>query len=544
MSGPIGEPILIKLLPNTAASDRPLEMQSGPVGTYLASRVASLSGATLLDEFLGGKAWASLVNASASAVTGLLPPWAALECWDGLRARLVQQPLPDEDVKLAIGLATALPDWLIGLATPPSRIDVGRLRPVLAAVGLLGLPTRPLQGLPQTLPNLIQRLRHLLEPASSLKPDVKAALSAAEIELTISFIAASSKDVTVSEVFGHRSEIDHFVFLANTAMRQLVAWDARAGLNAFVLLARMAEMTSDPLIAAAAAQLPAGVDDLIASSVERLLRPSPSAPAGSGLGLALAASSLVRFTRDRLRALATAPAAPSWLNAAPPLPAGLQGDPDAAIARMIAALGDPASAPFLGFAWQGGLSGRVLLLALFQIKLQEFGARQRLTVNPLSRDNPDLAELRRLVGASRQVFCMERLLLQGLPERAVARKLIPWWSVRFWSHPGPAPIQGTADGSRARALAIVNWTSSWPIDVNANQLALAASLAGEAPVVREGEPVDIDQRSEFALPNLSFQAANEDLNNAIQASRTLKINTPRQSTGRRTWRTRLRLSCC
>src|SRR5207245_1367439 len=67
LSGPLGEPILIKLLPTGAASDSPFDMQSGPLGTHLTSRVASLARTALSDEFLSGGTWATLFNASARA---------------------------------------------------------------------------------------------------------------------------------------------------------------------------------------------------------------------------------------------------------------------------------------------------------------------------------------------------------------------------------------------------------------------------------------------------------------------------------------------
>src|SRR5215831_14451217 len=48
------------------------DVQSGPLGTYLTSRVASLAGTSLSDEFLSGGTWATLVNASGSQIADLV----------------------------------------------------------------------------------------------------------------------------------------------------------------------------------------------------------------------------------------------------------------------------------------------------------------------------------------------------------------------------------------------------------------------------------------------------------------------------------------
>jgi hypothetical protein len=194
-----------------------------------------MSATSLRDEFLGGQVWASIVNASGD----LQRRWAALECWDGLRARLVQPARP-EDKNLAVALSKALPNWLGGNAAPPASIDLTRLRPLLAAVTLLGLPAISTPDLAQAtkLASLRARLRALLDPTVQLGADTKALIAAAQIELTISFIAASSRDLKVGEIFDSVAGFAEFARLAEMALQRPVAWEARAGLNGFILLSR------------------------------------------------------------------------------------------------------------------------------------------------------------------------------------------------------------------------------------------------------------------------------------------------------------------
>jgi len=532
LSGPIGEPILLKLLPTGGSNHAPLDMQGGPVGTHVTSRMALLAGATLSDEFLHGTIWAALVKASAPEIADLLPNWAALECWDGLRGRLVHPSLSPDDRKLAIDLANALPDWL---TDPDNRdkIEINDVRPLLAAIGLLGLPVQAVDGFPPaaTLPNLIESLRQRLSSSSSLDPNIMAVLAATEIELTISFVAASSKNRGIGGVvLRSRDDLQDFLKFAASALRQPIAWQARAGFNAFILLSRLAELTDDPVIADALASVPKEtgsiVDDLVASSVARAMAPATSVPTVSGLPLSIAASSLARFARNRLRALSAAPVlVPSWLDSSA-MPPASKGNPDDVMERLTDAMSKPNA--LTGFAWQGGRAGRALLLALYQLKLQTVAASRCLTVEPLRADNPGLRQLRQLDVTSRQFFCIEQLLLTGLPKRRDGARVPPWWSVRFWA---TAALHKASDAvvpaSPDPAFPIINWASSSlapsvtsvvpPVELSLSQLAVAASLAGEIPVVREGEPTDIDQRSEFALPSFSFQAAKAALEGAIAA---------------------------
>src|SRR5262249_18594168 len=179
---------------------------------------------------------------------------------------------------------------------------------------------------------------------------------------------------------------------------------------------------------------------------------------------------------------------PPWLNAGS-LTTSLRNNPDAMIAALTAAFQNPQAAPLSGFAWQGGRAGRTLLLALYQIGLQTFGMRRRLTVDPLRPSDSGLQSVQQLDGASRQAICIERLLLTGLPQGVANSKLVPWWSIRYWSNLVSGRTPPTAAGEDDnRAIWMVNWASVWPVDVSANQLALAASLAGDTPLVREGEP--------------------------------------------------------
>src|SRR4030095_7624415 len=115
------------------------------------------------------------------------------------------------------------------------------------------------------------------------------------------------------------------------------------------------------------------------------------------------------------------------------------------------------------------------------------------------------------------ILSTQRVLVAGLPQDRAPESaepsspspvLVPWWSLGYWSAPANQDSLRPANQTRADAptLCLVNWAAVFPDDVDARQLGLGAAVAAVIPVVREGEEQDIDGLSNFALPDLSFQA--------------------------------------
>jgi hypothetical protein len=491
-SGLLGEWLIARLAGEAAQAPSP----SAVPGRYWPRRIAALSAPAVL-EAVSGSAWKLMVGEKVGAED--LPP--ALDIWDGLRGLLVRRA-GDAEGALVHALGNQLPDWLVDESiAPPDEVDTDALRPVIAAVGMLGMPLQPGADLPQgaTAPALIARIDALLAAGTALAPGLDALLAALRIDLTIALVAGAANPAPVVAALRSRESLDQFATQAKTALAATTAWERRAGVNGFAFLCRLAELSGDPFAAGIIANsMPAPLNRLVAQSVARLLRPPTRAAQPSALPLGIAASSLMRAFREQCRGLSLVSAVPAWLgeNALPP---GAANNLSATVRQLSQAV---ASDPALlsRFAWSGGPAGRALLLALFQIASEDFALRRRMTVEPLRTETA--APLRNLRNACRSAMCIERVLAADQQDAASE---LPWWSLRFWS--GALP---PAAGSN-RALELINWIDTASGNVDAAHLAMAATLAGEIPVVRVDEPTDIDLKSPFALPVDSFQAARAKL---------------------------------
>jgi len=517
LASPVAEPTLPLLLPVRDGTNGAIDAMDATIATYLTPTISRLAPDLLAEVLDAAGPWAASVNQQASGTGDLPQSWVSLELWDGLRGRLIN-PGDRGDATLADALVGRLPPWLRGPEAPPvaagvADIDVNQLRPALAAVAHLGLPVSPDTDLPDLLSFKVLRTRidTLLDPSSLLGPEARRLFEAAWTELTLTYMAASSANLTLDEVFGEFADLDLFARRGVAALESKVAWESRAGLNALIALSRLADVTGAPLTALRLDQIfifTPDVTELIASSVVRLLSTAPvGGSALSALPLALIGSELTRFARESAQALGNSPTkSPSWLSS--PQLASVQNQATVLVGKLVERFADPSSSPLRSFAWQGGRAGRTLLLSVFQIELNRFSRSRNFGVHPLGADSPDLLTLHGLERTLRGVFCTERLLLAG-PEAVSGPGLVPWWSLGYWSAPSspglaPAAPVATADG---RTLLLGNWAAAFSSDVDALQLGLAAALEAAIPVIREGEEQDVDGLSNFALPDLSFQGA-------------------------------------
>lgn len=468
-------------------------------GRYWPRRIAALSAPAVL-KAVSDSAWKQMVGERVGEED--LPP--ALDIWDGLRGLLVRRAGAAEGA-LVHALGNQLPHWLVDESiASPGAVDTGALRPVIAAVGVLGMPLQPGVDLPRgaTAPALIARIDALLAAGTVLTPGLEALLAALRIDLTIALVAGATNPAPVVAALRSRENLVQFAAQAEIALAATTAWERRAGVNGFSFLCRLAELSGDPFAAGIIANsMPAQLNRLVAQSVARLLSPPTRAAQPSALPLGIAASSLMRAFREQIRGFSLVSAVPAWLgeNVLPP---GAASNLSATIRQLSQSV---ASDPTLlsRFAWGGGPAGRALLLALFQIASEDFALHRQMTVEPLRTETA--ATLRNLRNACRSAMCIERVLAADQPDAASE---LPWWSLRFWS--GSLP---PAAGSN-RALELINWIDTESGNVDAAQLTMAATLAGEIPVARGDEPTDIDLKSPFALPVDSFQAAHAKLDAA------------------------------
>lgn len=490
-SGLLGESLISVLAYDTA--DEP--PTNAIAHEYWSRRIAALS-PQAVREALAMPGWAMAVQEEVGP--DLLPP--TLDPWNALRGYLVLRS-DATALDLATSLAGELPKWLIeGDAGLPDAIDVPALRPVVAAIGLLGMPAQGASGLPAGAvgPALISRAGALLANITELPPGLPALLAALRIDLSIASLSAMASPAISTVGLRSRRDLDHFAEHAATAFASPSAWERRAGLNGFALLSRLAEISGDPFTGGIAMSgMPEGAGRLVAASVARLLAPAPTGETASALPLGLAASSLLGSFRDQARGLALGET-PDWL-ANDSLPTGSAGDLIGLIERLSAAfVADPAI--LSRFAWEGGHSGRALLLALFQIAGEDLALQRRLTIDPPQPQA--LARLRGLRTACRRAMSVERAVSgagSGLGEHE------PWWSLRYWSG-GPALSQASD-----RVIGLVNWIESAGGNLRRQQLAMAATLSGDIPIVSPDRPSDVDLRSPFSLPIFSFTAAQEVL---------------------------------
>jgi hypothetical protein len=364
--------------------------------------------------------WASLINEPKS---NLLQQWVKLEAWDSLRGRFLQieerDRIPAEHLyNKCINL-----DLLV--------TDLNELRPQLAVLAHLGIPIDD---------NRFTDFIGKLEPAlnsDGLDPSRKVLLCAARLEfgLTAISVATTSPEKAFGELFSNLKSDSKLVNWVSTALESANIWEARAGMNMLILLARLAEATGDLHVAAAVHNI---VDSstttktLVADAVKRLLQ-GAAPPDASGLPLAFAAFDLTRYARESAQAIALEQSyKPLWL----------QGLPEAEAFRLIEQLTERFASSdrtaLQSFTAEGGLAAKNLLLAIFQIKLDELQREQHLTVQPLrrgttqGRHNVVFRQLENLKKTLRSVFCSEQVLLNEYWSQEKSEGQL-WWQTQYWS---------------------------------------------------------------------------------------------------------------
>lgn len=395
------------------------------------------------------QAWIESVNASIKDELPdmILQKWATIEMWDGLRGRLASTASPENIVDLLM----KRPEIQNFLTEDGKLPEADALRPTLAALVHLGLP---LNG--EHYPNLVSRLETLLDPAEKDKfaADIRALLAAARLELGLTLL--STGEVEVGTAFDQltMNETELMNFLnerISIALNSAVAWEVRAGMNALILLARLADTTGDLFLASKIMVYINGeerVKKLVKAAIDPL-QIGTKTPGISALPLALVACDLNRSARQLSQGLVWKESIdqPGWL-------------PDEeTVGSLINSLADRFRTDPTGcwqvFAANGGLAGQALLLTIFQIKLDEFQRDRRVLVRPPERG--EIQPLTQLRQAMRTTLCGAQLIQREAPDllkpKDVAPKLVtidqesdhptkintavsgsvPWYQARYWA---------------------------------------------------------------------------------------------------------------
>ncbi|HHY56707.1 MAG TPA: hypothetical protein GYA08_14870 [Chloroflexi bacterium] len=467
-----------------------------------------------------------------TSLAAVLQAWGELDSWDGLRGRTTDS---EDGAKESDRLWAALPPWLISEAPPPSD----HIPPGVIETARTGLAAATLLGQPESRSAvLLARLEELL--AEPQPPLLASILAAARIELGITLLASGhGLSVAFAPLGGGRQQKSIFLRWVSLALAGEDAWTTRAGMQGVILLARMAETTDDPVLAAGVNRLVAGVDeqgkrmsciDLAALSRHALTRlRSENNQRCSALPLAYVAADLLRYNRAR----AVGIIAPALVAQSGWLPAG--GDVGNELAALVKRFVDAPRASLAPFV--NDLPARLLLLALMRIQLDQVERQRRLLARPLRRH--EVEPLWKLRGALRAVFSGDALIEYDTPLSETP--LSPWWNTGFWSThtvvgiPDPtdadyAPQQAADSGSIAiPPLLLLNWVDTRATGARTTALMEAAALDGAVPPLPPIDPPnrsssilqysdrwlwDIDGRYEGEFPELSWKVARERLESA------------------------------
>lgn len=370
-------------------------------------------------------AWIDSINRQVTD-SNRLQAWANLEIWDELRGRLAGAKKDTRDFKVAKQIRETLP-WLIvgNPINPPDGVSTDSIRPRVAAIAHLGV---------EVPSDFVAHLETVLTNGTLTSP-LQSLLAAMRLEIGLTAI---SRQTEPSNAFGQfetptdpANGLSRFVAWIKDAFDSDMAWESRVGMNALILLARLAADTGDLFLYSA---LESGFNNIeiakkiVAQAISIFLSDSSSTNI-SGLPLALAAFDLNRYARLVVQTVKPdVITEPIWLEDVEN-PSSLDINTgreliDALANRFIAehrnALKD--------FIAEGGVASKVFLLVIFEIKLNQLKLEQQLTVKPLRRKprstaetqlkhNSLLSEIRGLQRTVRSIFCKEQLLLQGLAPR-------------------------------------------------------------------------------------------------------------------------------
>lgn len=381
------------------------------------------------------KAWSHAVNQTEEAIT--TEAWSALDGWDYIRgsyewgsdeANQLYGNLPDwlksDDA--------ARPDWLTDHALDTAQDDNYRsTRRTIAQFTLMVVLTiGPDQDAVQS------RIETLLGD-SELTDDARALLAAARLDLGLTRITGNIGPAVGFPQIISQSELPRLTKWITWATESDNAWESRAGMNALILMARLADTMDDVIIAAEIGREISNMSKARShakASVEAVLS-LDGAFKGSALPLAYVAADLSRYARSVSRGIALPQlvAKPAWL----PVRNGNGqelGNAAEVLDALVRRLAEGPRENLRRFSAAGGLPARLLLVTLLQIRLNQYSQDRRLTVR--APRGAEVLPLSRLKRAMREVLCGDAILLPHHQEEESLpwwkEEHPPWWQARYW----------------------------------------------------------------------------------------------------------------
>lgn len=451
---------------------------------------------------VGTQAWIDTINLSSKLeqpeeleqpedkAKELLAAWAKLEVWDKLRGRLCMEG--DQNAGTAFEQLIVDLDrlWLLDDGTPaPADADINKIRPLLAALAHLGLDTR------EKMMARATKIDSYLTTRTDLSENQFTALAATYLELGLTMVASG---VEIGEAFPKIMTLtdgqaqEKSLMLLNWAQRccaSLNAWEARAGMNLFILLGRLAEVSDDLFFTTPIAKLGGNALGPFVRVSINAVKDGTALP-GSDLALAFAAGDLYRYCRERATGLSGLAVKPVWWD----------GDIHVLIGDLVTSFITPEK--FKNIQANAGNPTRLLLLALTRIKLEQHARDRRLAVWPAHSNGRDLHKalqfvdldtIARLRAALHALCCQEPIALHWFPARTV---------FNVHHQPGGLDIDGKWKLRRGDRRVVYNAQHKTALDV-VKGLAEAWAQANDSP---SGYVVSPDPDSTAKLAGLTVKA--------------------------------------
>lgn len=370
-------------------------------------------------------AWSTAVNIQAEAAT-MLAAWARLEVWDKLRGRMLADAQVDAEAISRILADELDAKWKLDVNEPaPAEETLDTIRPLLAATAHLGLASDKMASCAGVLDQYLKETE--LEEAQFT------ALAAMRLELGITMVITG---IPIGIAFPQiTSGLETILGWAGRCLASKNAWEARAGMNMFNLLARLAETSDDLVFTTPLASAIVPAKGIIEQSIA-FIKDGKPVP-GSDLALTFAASDLLRYTRGRAVGISGLDVQPVWWSS---------GDIGELIDDLIESYTEPDK--LSAIQTTAGLPTQLLLLALTHIKLEQYARERQLAVWPQHSGGRGLAHqmqfvrletLRNLKASLRSLCCQAPILLRGLPPAHII------FTVRTPLQPGDKWTLKTAD---------------------------------------------------------------------------------------------------
>ena len=445
-----------------------------PLNSYLKNKISQLSFISKeknddidsdqkikIKSLHNNKDWMAFVNQNISTDTdidkdAILESWSNLELFDKLRGIFVtfnENQNKEDDPELISHLYELIPDWLKKEDEPLDLNDIvlDNLRPIVSAVVFFGMPpttnTNMYHNFVVSLEKKLGSLLALDNPTDAEKKLISF-LASSRLELGLSFISAGYDFFTAFKMLDlqHTSESERItteiIRWTGYSLQSKNAWEFKVGMNLLIMLSRISETIGDQqyfvkeLISKALEN--SDIDKIIAYCINLIFSdnlPATDKKIRSALPLSLIAEDLTMYSREISHCLTDGTnevIVPPWFGKLDP---PIYKNPIHLLIKLIDRFHDMKTLPLERFTANGGLSGKNLIISLFQIQLDYININHRqLTVSPLTSKNQSYQKLLNLLKILRSLFCSELLFVKGFKQVENENETeTPWWKLNYWT---------------------------------------------------------------------------------------------------------------